>query len=290
MSRAVFCAVLCLGSGFAQSAEDPVLQIDGLCGAAKSCPVVVSRRQFEALASFLAPGGSLTLTARNRLAEAYGEALALESAAIESGIDQSIEFQERMRWFRAKTLGDLLRKRLEKESAVTPDAEIHAYYRAQLSKFEEVKLQRIVLPNRNFGAQDPQKFEQKAEQVAAQLRERAAQGEDPAQLQREGYEALEFGGAPPSVEAGIRRRAYLPAEVSEEIFSLRPGEVSKVKREAYGFVIYKVESKRMLPEELVREEIARELAKEKLASALKAITGRIRTELNESYFGTASAR
>ena len=147
-----------------------------------------------------------------------------------------------------------------------------------------------MLPKNNFAADDRQKFEQDAQRIAADLRERAAHGEDLERLQKEAYEALGFSGLPPATDVGNRRRANLPAEVSEEIFSLRPGEVSKVENETYSFVIYKVEAKRTLPQEQVREEITREVAKEKLERALKSITGNIRTELNEKYFGTASAQ
>jgi parvulin-like peptidyl-prolyl isomerase len=82
----------------------------------------------------------------------------------------------------------------------------------------------------------------------------------------------------------------LPSEVREEVFSLRPGEVSKVEDETYSFVIYKVDAKWRLPKEQVREEITSELARQKLGRAFKSITGNVRTELNEKYFGTALAQ
>jgi parvulin-like peptidyl-prolyl isomerase len=276
---------------------DPVLFIRGVCRASKgeslnsdNCTVAVSRQEFEELMKIVSPRGQMAPAVMNRFAKSYGELLAFDSAARESGIDKSPQYQETMRWLEAQTLADLLRRRLEKESGSVSEAEAEAYYRGQLPQFEEVRLQRLVLPKNNFAATDRQRFEQDAQRIAAELRERAVHGEDLERLQKEGYEALSFSGLPPATEVGNRRRANLPPEVGEDIFSLRPGEVSKVENETNSLVIYKVEAKRTLLKEQVRDEINREVSKQKLERALKSITGEIRTELNEKYFRTAAAQ
>jgi hypothetical protein len=105
------------------------------------------------------------------------------------------------------------------------------------------------------------------------------------QLQKEAFERLGLTGLPPATDAGDRRRSGVPTEVSDEILSLPPGHVSKVEQEAYSFVIYKVEAKRKLPLAQVRDEIAREISREKLRQALEAITSRMQMHLSESYFG-----
>jgi len=276
---------------------DPVLFVYGLCREAKDvsreaghCTVTVNRQQFDNVMSVLLPRGQAATGGKDRIAKTYAEVLAFASEARELGIDNSSEYRETMRWLQIKALADLLRRRLEKESDAVSDAEVEAYYREQLPRFEEVKLRRVVLPKSNFAVDDSQKFEHDVQRIAAGLRERAAHGEDPERLQKEGYQALGFSGLPPATAVGNRRRANLPTEVREEVFSLRPGDVSKVENETYGLVIYKVEAKWTLPKEQVREEITREVAKEKLDRALKSITGNIRTELNEKYFGAASAQ
>jgi hypothetical protein len=55
-------------------------------------------------------------------------------------------------------------------------------------------------------------------------------------------------------------------------------------------VIYKVEAKRMLPEELVRKEITQELAKQEMERALKSIRESIHSDLHEKYFATSSVQ
>ena len=277
---------------------DSVLSVDGMCGEAKDvsltsgdCTVVaISRAQFEDLLSVLSPQGKAAPVTKDSLAKAYADLLAFDHAAKDLGIDSSPQYQATMQWLAAKTLADLLRRRLEKESAVVSEAEAQAYYHDHISEFEEVRLRRLVLPKDNFTAADKLKFEHDMQPVAAGLRTRAADGEDMERLQKEGYEALGLGGLPPATDVGYRRRAALPSEDSEEIFSLRPGDVSKVENETYSLVIYKVESKRRLAPEQVKEEIHREVAREKLERSLRSITGNIRTKLNEQYFGTISAQ
>ena len=137
---------------------------------------------------------------------------------------------------------------------------------------------------------DAHAFERRAQEVASALRERAARGEDLDQLQKECYETLGFSGMPPSTDVGNRRRTGISPEASEAVFALRPGEVSRVQQETYSFLVYKVEAKRKVPCEQVRDEIVAEVAKVKLRNALDSITANVRIELNEPYFGTASAQ
>ena len=276
---------------------DPVLSIRGVCHepedkafTAGDCSLTVSRQQFEDLISILSPDRHVTPEMKRHLAETYAALLAFDSAARELGLDQSSEYQTKIRWLESKTLGDLLRRRLEKESNAVTEAEIDVYYRERLAEFEEVRLRRLVLPRSNLVAGERQKLELDAQRIAVELRERAAHGEDMDQLQREGYQALGFSGLPPATDMGTRRKANLPSEASEEIFALRPGDVSKVENETYSFVIYKVETKSRPSRERVKDEIIRELSKEKLERALKNVTERVRAELNKKYFGVASTR
>jgi len=289
------CGVLLVGESEAQTTpRDAVLLIHGVCSDSEifsrdsnDCTVAVSRQQFENLLGVLSPGRQLDAGAKGRIAKTYGELLAFDHAARKLGIDNSPQYQEAMRWLQSKTLADLLRHRLEQESGKVPEAEVQAYYREQATQFEEVRLYRIVLPKSNFAIDDQHKFEHEAQRIAGKIRERAASGEELEQLQKEAYQALGFSGVAPATLVGNRRRASLPSEVSDEVFSLPPGGISKIESESHSFVIYKVEAKWRLSMEQVRDEITREIVKRKLERALQSITGNIRTELNEEYFGTA---
>lgn len=272
---------------------DLVLTIHGICFSSESpvpanangCTVLVKRRQFDNLMKIVAPGAQVTTASKQRLAKTYTDLIAFDSAARKSGIDNTAQFRETMEWLRLRTLADLYRRSLEKESSTVSEQEIDEYYHQHLPQFEEVKLRRILLPRNSFADPDKQEFERKALHTATEIRQRASKGEDLDQLQKEAYLALGFNVLPPASEVGYRRRASLAPEVSEDIFATPPGEVSPVEKEAYSFVIYKVEAKRALPEPQVREEIKREISKQKLEGALKSVTADVRTDMNDKYFG-----
>jgi hypothetical protein len=277
---------------------EPVLTIHGICpssgnvrpGENQPCTTVLTRQEFDELMRIVAPGTKVNSGVRRNVAQMYAELLAFETAARRSGIPDSPEFQETLQLLRLRTLADMYRRSLEKDYSTPSKQEIDEYYQRETRRFEEVRLRRIVLPKSNFAAASKEEFEKKALGLAGELRERAAKGEDLDQLQTEGYAKLGFTGPPPKTDAGNHRRASLLDEVSDEIFSLNPGQVSKVENEPYSFVIYKIEAKHTLPEELVSEEISRELSKKKLENALKAVTGSIHSDLNEKYFGTSAGQ
>jgi len=270
-----------------------VLSIRGVCtqppGSAKpqseACTVAVERRDFDAILTAMAPGKESTPALRRSVAKAYAELLAFENAAADSHLDTTPQFVERMQLLRLRTIADLYRRSLEEQSARVSDAEIHSYYEKHVHDFEEVRLRRMLLPRNNFSLADRQEFENKALSTATALRDRAARGEDMDQLQKEGYELIGFSATPPATDVGTRRRSGLSRESSADVFALNAGEVSKVQKDTYSFVIYKVEGKWTLPEMRVKDEIAREISREKLTTSLKEIADRVATELDPRYFG-----
>lgn len=276
--------------------NEPVLTLHGVChppeqpgagGGKKDCATQVTRQEFDQMMEIASPGAKTSPGVRQNVARMYAELLAFETPARDSGIQDSREFQLTMQLLRLRTLADLYRRNLERQYATPSKEEVDAYYHQESKRFEEVKLRRIVLPKNNFNAASKDEFEKRALEVADELRERAAKGEDVDQLQREGYVKLGFTGPPPATDVGSRRRASLLPEVSDEVFALNPGQVSKVEKEPYSFVIYKIEAKRTLPLEMVRDEVSREISKHKLEDALKLVTGSIKTDLNQDYFGSS---
>ncbi len=190
---------------------------------------------------------------------------------------------------RLRALADMYRRKIEKDAGVASEAEIREYYLAHLADFEEVKLRRMLLPKDNFAIADRKESEKKALDVITEFRERAAAGGDFDQLQKEAFTAAGFKSTPPTTDAGNRRRADLSSDVTGDIFSLKPGEVSRVEKETFSFVVYKVEARRTLSLERVKDEISRTITKRKIEIAIKSVTADITTDLNEDYFGPSSA-
>lgn len=284
-------------------ATAPVITVEGVCPAAppksaaagqttvqQACTTTVTKAQFEKLLNALnSTNQPIPPAMRRNLAQAYVELLAFSQAAEKAGIDKDQRFLEVMRLVRMRTLADLYRRDLEEKYRTPPQTEVQAYYNQNLPRYEEIKLNRIFIPAKNTAAQNKDDWEKKAAQVANDIHDRAAKGEDIDKLQKEAYTTLGLTIAPPSTALGPRRRGMLGQSDEQELFALKPGEVSKVEQEPAGYIIYKIESRQTLPVEQVKDEISRELFRQKLDAELKAITGSVKSEFNDQYFGASAA-
>lgn len=270
----------------------PVITIHGLCdgGAQKnkdaaSCSKVISREEFEKLVSALNPGGqTISPHARQTFAQIYAESLALEAAAKNAGLEDTPQFPEIMAWMRLRTVSDLYRRSLEEKFRNPSAEEIDAYYKQHQASYDRVKLSRILIPRENPAAQDKAEYEKKALEAASTARERAAKGEDPAQIQKETYAALGLQ-SPPVSDLGNYGRANFMEKEAADVFALKPGEVTQVETESRSYVIYKVNSREALPEEQVKNEISRAIAEQKFKDAIKAANDSAHADFNEQYFG-----
>jgi parvulin-like peptidyl-prolyl isomerase len=296
-------------SGVPASGSDAVITIRGLCSGVKNsgaasgeCVTVVTRDQFEELlAATSSNGQTYNPAAVRNTANQYIQLLALAAAAEKTGVEKDPKFQELMRVIRLKQLGDAYRRRLEEKYRNPSDQEIADYYQQHSRDFEQITLHRIFIPMNGPGlvksgppakssataSDDGVEYEKKAAQIVNGLRDRAARGENMDNLQKEGYEKLGFPSAPLSSEFGTYRRGSLPPEQEKDLFALKPGKVSKVYRQPSGFMIFKVDSTGPIPLDRARSEISRTLFRQHVEAALKAATGSIHADLNESYFGTA---
>jgi len=299
-------------SGAAARGTDAVITIHGLCsgekknsGAASAeCVTVVTRDQFEELiAATSASGQTYNPAAVRNTANQYIQILALAAAADNTGVEKDPKFQELMRVIRLKQLGDAYRRQLEEKYRNPSDQEIADYYQQHSRDFEQITLHRIFIPMNGPGlvktgpptkssaasSKDGVDYEKKAAQIVNDLRDRAAKGENMDSLQKEGYEKLGFPSAPLTSEFGTYRRGNFTPEQEKDLFSLKPGEVSKVYRQPTGFMIFKVDSNGPIPMDRARTEISRTLFRQHVDAALKAATDSIHADLNESYFGAAAA-
>jgi hypothetical protein len=275
-----------------------VMTVHGACetsqptsggGKEDSCTTVLTREQFDTLVNSLNTGNQpLPPAMRLKLAQAYADLLAFAAAAEKAGFNNTPGFQEVMRLVRTRTLAELFQRSLAEKFRNPPPAEIEDYYNKNLAKFEEIKLRRIFIPRTNPKAADQADFEKRAQQMASDLRERLAKGEDPGVLQKEVYTALALEGNPPSTDFGNRRRGTQSSEQDQELFSLPTGGASKVQPIPGGFLIYKVESHQTVALDKVKDELAREVFRRKMEEESQRIKSSVHADYNEAYFGPVS--
>jgi hypothetical protein len=249
--------------------------------------VVLTRQQFETMVSSTNfTNQSYTPGALRGMAMGYVTVLALADAGEKAGVDKDPRFQEAMRVARTRALADAYRRYLQEKYSNPSAEEIDAYYKQNISKFEDTKVDRILVPKAHpkRAQENRAAFEKKARELAGEIRERAARGEDTNVLQAEVYRSLGIDMQPPPTELPANRRGILMPNVEQEINGLKPGEVTKVQVEQSGFNIYKLRSRAVLPLEAARVQIARELSQKNLDEALKAVTGHVHSDFNEQFF------
>ena len=278
--------------------DTPVLTISGLCsqpgtssagGSNSECRTIVTRAQFERLVEVLK--ADKDPQSKQQLATAYPQLLVLAHEAEERGLDKLQRVQERLSFARLQILSQELVGRIQDEAAQVPEKEIEYYYDQNAGEFEQVSLERIVIPNRmqpkrdRQGAMQGNQTEGAMGDLAEALRARAASGEDFTKLQKEAYDAAGLSGNTepnPRMEA-LRRRGLPPAHAS--VFDLKPGQVSQVISDATGHYIYKLESRKIEPLEAARAEISNTLRRQRLQNMIQRVEQPFTTDVNHVYFG-----
>lgn len=282
------------------AADAPVLTVHGVCPAgqsasaekSESCTLVLTRTQFEALVSSLNVNNqAYAPPALRGFATNYATILALAKAGENVGVDKDPRFLDLMKIAHARALAESYRRYLQEKYGNPSAEEIAAYYQQNVSKFEQMKIERIHIPKVDpTRPQDRRpEFEKKARQLAADIRERAARGEDVTSLQGEVYKTLGLKTQPPQTELSVSPKPTFPANVEQEINALKAGEVTKVEFEPSGFNIYKVRSRNTIPMEQARALIVREISQKNIDDALKAATSGVTSDLNEQYFNLRHA-
>jgi hypothetical protein len=276
----------------------PVVTIHGVCpkdmasaknGSAKSdsCQTVITKEQFNRMLSGMSISAQISNPAAMRsFAESYSQLLALASEGEKAGAENDPRYQELLRIARIRALADSYRHSLEEKYSNPPQEEIEAYYKENIAKYDSFKVERIIIPsvNPNRTPAARAEYQKKFQQLANDIHDRAARGEETQKLQDEVYKTLSLP-SPPKTDLGMKRKGGLPAGIEKDVVALKPGEVTKLESELSGMNIYKLRSRDTIPLEQVKGEIVRDLHQKNMEMALKAVTGSIHPELNEQFFG-----
>src|ERR1051326_2160271 len=278
----------------------PVVTVHGVCPEGEkapadkpdACTMVLTRAQFEALVSSLNVNNTnYPPPALRGFATDYANILALASAGEKAGVEKDPRFADLMKIARARVLAESYRRSLQEKFASPSEDEIAAYYQQNVDKFGQTTIERIHVPKVDPTRPQDRKpeFEKKAKQLASDIRERAARGEDVTSLQVEVYRILGLKAQPPQTALSTSPKPTFPANVEHDIDALKAGEVTKVEVEPSGFNIYKVRSRNTVPVQQARAQIVREISQKKFDDALKAATSNVHSDLNEQYFSFHNA-
>jgi hypothetical protein len=291
--------------------DDTVITLKGFCAdgtqQGDACKTLISRAQFEKLAEALQPGMAPAI--RRQLATAYTRMLRMSTAAEKRGLDKQPKFDEMMQFARMQILSQVLSSALQEDSGKVTDGDIEDYYKKNEASYEQATFARIFVPRtkqivnpvvkpkagaqasaKTSPPQPPTEAQKKAteeamKKIAANLRARALEGEDPDKLQKEAYVAAGLPGNAPNTKMEKVRRTALPAN-HQAIMDLKPGEVSEVISDPNsGHYIYKLVSKETLSVNTVKPEIRNLISSQRYRDSMQGFQGNV--DLNDAYFGPA---
>jgi hypothetical protein len=315
-----------------------VITIQGICDtpAAKAaagsaqpksaCKTVITRAQFEGLASALQP--NMNPAMKRRLADLYPKMLVMAHEARKRGLENDPKYKEILQFAKLQILSQELSRSLKDESEKIPDADIEKYYKDNMSAFQQADMKRLFIPKEkqtesaenesedSGQAAGPAKSAAKPEQAKATdqksadqnkadeeakktadeqamkkeaetLHTRAAAGEDFDKLQKEAFDAAAIKGTPPSTSVGKLTPSEVPVS-HRAVLDLKAGQVSDLITEPNGYYIYKVISKDTKPLAEARDQIRATLAQQRMQDTVQKIQESAKTDLNETYFAAAA--
>jgi hypothetical protein len=282
---------------------------------AADCKTVITKAQFEKLASSVAP--NVTPQVKKQLGGLLGQIIPMSEVAKKRGLDKTPQFAETVKFAKMQILTTELRQKIQADATNVPPADIESYYKNNTEAYEQFNLERLFVPrNKQMEAEakededkdqkltEEQKEEQKkakeAEEkakteegeqamtkLADNIRERAAAGGDFATLQKEAFEAAGMKITSPTVSLPKVRRTGLP-QAHAAVFELKAGEVSQVINDSGGHYIYKVVAKEELSLDQVKEEIHGTLQNQRMRDMMEKVNSSFKVETNEAYFGPAA--
>lgn len=287
-----------LGAAKAPAAETP----------AADCKTVITKAEFESLIHNLAP--NVTPQLKKQLAGMLPRLIAMSAEAKKKGMDQTPQFEDRIKFTKMRILAEELQQRIQEEAANVPPEEVEKYYKDHAADFEQFNLDRLFVPRTKQPDAEAKEDEEKDEKLteesktakeakekakadaaeqamtklAESLRTRAAAGEDIIKLQKEAFDAAGMKIASPNVNLPTVRRTSLQG-AHAVVFDLKPGEVSQVISDAGGHYIYKVNSKSEIPLDQARNEIHGKLQNERTREMMDKVGNSFKVETNDTYFG-----
>jgi hypothetical protein len=292
--------------------DDVVITLKNFCvdtaQQGDACKTAITRAQFDKLVDALQPGMSPAI--RRNLATRYATMLRMSTQAEKLGLDKQPKYDEMMRYARMQILSQQLSITLQQDAGKISDSDIEDYYKKNELNYEQATFARIFIPRAKQIVNSPatpmsrekatttpppppteaqkKAAEQAMDKIAADVRERAAQGEDPDKLQKDAYVAAGLPGNAPNTKMEKVRRTTLPPN-HQSIMDLKPGEVSQVISDPNsGHYVYKMISKDTLTIETLKPEIEKIISGQRYRDNMQGFQGNV--DLNDAYFGPARTR
>lgn len=278
------------GDSTASKASDPQATASSFSATDPGCRTTITRARFENLASVVAPNQPPQGTIQ--FARFYSDQLLFARKARELGLDKDPHFDDILKFTYLQVLARAMNDRLQKEAEV-PDAEFEKYYKEHPREFDEVELLQVSIPKQKqhaaeAGSASPAKVNKAADEAAMKaeaekIYREVLAGGDFEKLQDEAYTVAGNPDDAPDSDMGLVTRAEL-GDSQEEIFALRPGQISKLISREQAWHIFKVVSRQMIAQIDARKMVT----SQRFKAAVESLKNSVKPQLNEAYFGPSA--
>jgi hypothetical protein len=272
--------------------SSPIFTLDGVCPAQQSgttkapseCKTVITRGQLEALIASIDPEASPK--AQQQFALTYARLLAATKLAEQRHLDKdpkiTREIQLQQTMVRMQVLTDYLLQNLQQKAEHIADAEITAYYKANIARFEQAALERVLIPLDGATESGKPLDAAAAKAEMENLRQQIDKGDDFEFLQSKAYKDLGLKGPAPATSISVVRHQGMSPEETKA-FDMSAGETTSVFENQGVLLMLRFVSKRTLTLNEVRPQIEATLALQHESDALKAAFKGIDAEFNLKY-------
>lgn len=272
--------------------NDVIVTIHNVCDRPSNdpCQTQITRTQFERLFRTVSvPNAPFPIPTAS--AEKYARALALAQEARKENLEDDPSVQAQLQLFETQLLAAAIQKKIQNDESDVSTQDIQAYYAQHKQQFEEITVRSILVPstsqaNPNGPQPGAGKDDPSAKAIAETACKKLLAGEDPDKIEKEVFTSVGIMSPPPSTGTSIRHRnPYLPAPEEDALFALNVGGVSQpVPRGDGGFMVFKLESKRLMPLDSVAPEIQKVITAQRVKARLDKIQAAQTTELDPRYF------
>ena len=263
--------------------------------------VKVTAAEFEKVLVALPPqfGGTVNSMGKRGFAEQYANLRGMAMEGEKRQIDQTESFQQMMAFQRILQLAQVTLNQLATAGTVIQTGEITEYYESHQAEFEQLNLRGIFVsfqsgaapagnPPQPGGGQvgsANQRTEAEARAKAESLMSRIRAGGDMATLARTDSDHPSFAK---SGDFGFVSRSQFAPEIGNAVFALEPNQVSEPLRDSNGFFLFRVEEKRIQPQEEAQAGIRSNLRQQKLGNVLDKVRSDYPITFNPRYFSESA--
>lgn len=254
-----------------------------------NCETIITRKQFESLSRGI--NSRIDPRLARSFAMEYPETLMFARKAVETGLDKDPAYQALLQFKYQQALYSIFKAYVKQNANALSDAQLEKFYNDNRSRYEQFALLRIHVPNTKEhnpvpGSSDPPKIDTAADEaamkrLAIKIRAEAVAGGDFEKLQATAYKVAGVTEEPPDTDLGDKwTRDTFPAAYQSAVFSLKPGQVSEPIRNASGWHIIKLVSRRTVPWSEARNMTLQLIVADQANATRKAI----KAEINKQYF------